>query len=415
MAEEELDENPVDKLDDQNYGLILPDTQRVRDKQDKARKLRQKIEEEKEKKKKSRLDEENRQKRQREKRELAEKEAQKRKADEQKNKEDAKYQIENNKGNLMELYQTIYRNTSPFELAFANYNMAGTNEFSLLMTILEDNTSLLTLSLSRKNLTDNEGIKLADMLSKNKKLRRLELEGNFLGPDTAKAFGKALTKNVTLRYLDLENNNLTNHGEDVSGIHDLLESLRKNKMLISLNISNNFLTYKVGDMIESLLTTVPSKDDNQLPTNGIIIHLEFFGNKDFKCLTAQEQAFPENEGKSKYQPTGLYIEKVNRIKKALKDNYDAYMKMRTDEWKERKGMTSNYEDTEKTRNTLEARKLQEDTRNAERKYIETLFLDNFNQHVKDIEDKFNDAVNKYFAETKERLTKKKKRKGKKKK
>ena len=91
------------------------------------------------------------------------------------------------------------------------------------------------------------------------------------------------------------------------------------------------------------------------------------------------------------------------------------MKMRTDEWNERKRMTNNYEDNLQTKVELEARKFQEETRKKEQEYIEMLYLDNFNQRVKEMEDDFNNKVNQYYAETKERMAKKKKKKGGKKK
>ena len=50
----------------------------------------------------------------------------------------------------------------------------------------------------------------------------------------------------------------------------------------------------------------------------------------------------------------------------------------------------------------------------EREDIEMLYLNNFNENVKKMEEDFLNRVNQYYAETKERLSKKKK-KGKKKK
>ena len=128
-------------------------------------------------------------------------------------------------------------------------------DFRLLTTILERNTSLLTLSLSRKNLEDVEGKKIAEMISKNKKLRRLELEGNFFGPATATAFADALKKNNTLRYLDLENNNLTDQGKNIEGMKNLFLGLQSNTMLISLNLANNYLTPDVGSQIIDMFRT----------------------------------------------------------------------------------------------------------------------------------------------------------------
>jgi hypothetical protein len=274
-------------------------------------------------------------------------------------------------------------------------------DFRLLTTILERNTSLLTLSLSRKNLGDVEGKKIAEMVSKNKKLRRLELEGNFFGPQTASAFADAVKKNNTLRYLDLENNNLTDMGKDVSGMKDLFQGLQSNTMLISLNLANNYLTPEVGSMIIDMFRS-----------NKTIINLEFFQNKDFKDRPNNAEKKDEN---SKFMSIGLYIYQIEEIKKCLKENYDAYVKMRTDEWKERKRMTNNYQDNVQTQITVEAQKALDDTRKKEKEDIELLYLNNFNENVKAMEEQFNQRVNEFFAETKARLEKKKPKKKKKKK
>ena len=109
---------------------------------------------------------------------------------------------------------------------------------------------------------------------------------------------------------------------------------------------------------------------------------------------------------SKYISAGLTIYQIEEIKNALKRNYDKYMQMRTDEWKERKRMTNNYQDNVQTQITLEAQKALDDTRKKEKEDIELLYLDNFNENVKAMEEQFNQRVNEYFAETKARLDKK---------
>ena len=309
--------------------------------------------------------------------------------------------VKNGDGNLNEIFSTILRNTSAYELAFPNYNMKDGWDFRLLTTILERNTSLLTLSLSRKNLEDVEGKRIAEMLSKNKKLRRLELEGNFFGPETASAFAEALKKNNTLRYLDLENNNLTDGGKNIEGMKNLFLGLQSNTMLISLNLANNYLTPDVGSQIIDMFRT-----------NKTIINLEIFQNKDFVDRPNDSERKDEN---SKYKSAGLTIYQIEEIKNALKRNYDKYVQMRTDEWKERKRMTNNYQDNVQTQITLEAQKALDDTRKKEKEDIELLYLDNFNENVKAMEEQFNQRVNEYFAETKARLDKKKPKKKKKKK
>ena len=147
-------------------------------------------------------------------------------------------------------------------------------------------------------------------------------------------------------------------------------------------------------------------------SNKTIINLEFFQNKDFKDRPNNAERKDEN---SKFLSVGLYITQIEEIKKCLKENYDAYVKMRTDEWKERKRMTNNYEDNVQTQITKEAQKALDDTRKREREDIEMLYLNNFNENVKAMEEQFNQRVNEFFAETKARLEKKKPKKKKKKK
>ena len=391
----------IDKTLDDYFGLILPDNDRTRRKvQNREEIKKRKMEEEYQR----RMEEQQalnvkNEKLQRD--EMERLRRQKELQDAQQNYEKYADAVEKGEGNLNEIFSTILRNTSAYELSFHNYSMDNTWEFRLLMTILERNTSLLTLNLSRKNLDDRCAEKIAVMLTNNKKLRRLELEGNFFGPASCKEFAKAVKGNNTLRYLDLENNNLTDRGKDTQSIHELFIALQSNTMLISLNLSNNHFTSEIGAYIVEMLRK-----------NKTIIHFEFFDNKDFE----DRPTGPERkDDESKFKSKGLYINQIETIKELLKENNDAYMKMRTDEWNERKRMTSNYEDNLQTKVELEARKFQEETRKKEQEYIEMLYLDNFNQRVKEMEDEFNNKVNQYYAETKERMAKKKKKKGGKKK
>ena len=391
----------IDKTLDDYFGLILPDNDRTRRKvQNREEIKKRKMEEEYQR----RMEEQQalnvkNEKLQRD--EMERLRRQKELQDAQQNYEKYADAVEKGEGNLNEIFSTILRNTSAYELSFHNYNMDNTWEFRLLMTILERNTSLLTLNLSRKGLDDRCAEKIAVMLVNNKKLRRLELEGNFFGPASCKEFAKAVKANNTLRYLDLENNNLTDHGKDTQSIHELFIALQSNTMLISLNLSNNHFTSEIGAYIVEMLRK-----------NKTIIHFEFFDNKDFEDRPTGPD---RKDDESKFKSKGLYINQIETIKELLKENNDAYMKMRTDEWNERKRMTSNYEDNLQTKVELEARKFQEETRKKEQEYIEMLYLDNFNQRVKEMEDEFNNKVNQYYAETKERMAKKKKKKGGKKK
>lgn len=234
-----------------------------------------------------------------------------------------RYQIiQKMEGNLVEIIRSLINNTSTYELSFAGLDLDTWN-FTNLMLFLPENKSLLTLNLSRKNLTDAHAIQIAEMLKVNKKLRRLELEGNFFGPESAKYFAEALKVNKTLRYLDLENNKLTDNGNDDTGLLSLFEALKHNTMLISINLTNNYLTLSCGQAIIDCLRK-----------NKSIIHLEVFANQRF-ALNLNER----EENDSKYISLGLGINQVKEIKDKLHENREAYNALRKEEWKERKQMT----------------------------------------------------------------------------
>jgi hypothetical protein len=267
------------------------------------------------------------------------------------------------------------------------------------MLFLPNNQSLLTLNLSRKHLTDDNAKEIAEMLKKNKKLRRLELEGNLLGPDSAKYFAEALRVNKTLRYLDLENNNLTDKGEDDSGIKALFEALADNTMLISLNLANNYLTVGCGNEIIS-----------SLRKNKTLIHLEIFDNTRYEEWDKENPRHPmKGENDSKFVRGGLGINQISEIIKKVNENNVLYDEMRLAEWKERKNMKVEYEDTVKFTTVKSEKALEEEMKIKEKERIENFYLEHFSKHVEELENNFVSGVDEFFAENKARLEKKNKK------
>ena len=108
-------------------------------------------------------------------------------------------------GRMVIMLNQLIFNKTPFELTCTGLEL-GPTRTQILAKHIKNNTSLLSLHMSRKGVTDMDGYLLAHMLWYNKKLRKLELEGNQLGPQSLVAFGKALMNNDTLQYLDLESN-----------------------------------------------------------------------------------------------------------------------------------------------------------------------------------------------------------------
>jgi len=122
--------------------------------------------------------------------------------------------------------------------------------------ILQQNSSLLSLDVSRSNLGDEAGSHLAEMLRTNRRLLKLEAENNNFGPLVARAFGQALKVNNTLSFLSLENNSLTRSASDgretyndFSGVDEMSSMLEVNTSLTSLNLFSTGLSFEGGKAI----------------------------------------------------------------------------------------------------------------------------------------------------------------------
>lgn len=199
-------------------------------------------------------------------------------------------------GRMNLITKHLKANTTP-----AAYSLSGiklTNpKITLLTTSCATNQSLTTLHLSRKKITDAQGIEIAKMLmDKNTSLLKLELEGNLLENGSAQAFAKVLRMNKTLRVLDLENNNLTNTGQTKEEVKELAAALDENKTLLHLNLANNNMEETIG--------------------TEFVIHTDI--NKTMICFE-----FGLND---------FILSQVLEIQKNLKRNKAAYDAMRLREW-----------------------------------------------------------------------------------
>lgn len=155
-------------------------------------------------------------------------------------------------GRILMMLTKLENDCTPKEYSTSGLEL-GAVRTRILASQVAYNHTLTNLHLSRSNIKDEEGVELAKILYNNKTLRKLELEGNNLGPKSAKEFGKALRINKTLLFLDLESNQLSGDGDDHSGVVDLIVALESNKSLISLNLGNNKLEAPIGVAIKSML------------------------------------------------------------------------------------------------------------------------------------------------------------------
>ena len=148
---------------------------------------------------------------------------------------------------------------------------------------------MLVLDLARMKITDEMGKYLLSYLKRNTTLRSLYLEGNLLGSKSAMELGAALKVNKTLKTIDLESNQLVGgDSNDTVGMYEFIDFLTYNKTLLSLNIANNQLDEKIGEMFKE-----------KLLTNDTLICLDFSRN-DFTMLHSQEMQDHMKKNKAAY-------------------------------------------------------------------------------------------------------------------
>lgn len=181
-------------------------------------------------------------------------------------KQEEENQMNKLEGAMVILLEQLQTNKTPIQVTTTGLDM-GPQRLSILAKNIKNNESLLNLHMSRKGVTDVEGQQISMMLNTNKKLRKLELEGNVLGPRSIAEFGRTLKHNETLRYLDLESNQLTAGGQEFWGIYEFVNFLDSNKTLLSLNLANNDLDEKCGQMFRE-----------KLENNHTLIDFDFSGN-----------------------------------------------------------------------------------------------------------------------------------------
>lgn len=155
-------------------------------------------------------------------------------------------------GRMINMLRKLQMNETPRDFDFTGIDL-GSVRLRILVGNMVGNETLRAVSLTRKLIEEEEGVYLAQMLMVNKNIRKLELEGNKLGPRTSKEFGNVLKVNKTLQFLDLENNSLTTDGDDPNGLIAMIQALKTNESLLSLNVANNRLDETIGKAFEECL------------------------------------------------------------------------------------------------------------------------------------------------------------------
>jgi len=249
-----------------------------------------------------------------------EKDAQKKKLEEKKRQDELRKQEENAQVSKLEgkfgvMITTLKNNTTVLDFSVSGVNLNPAQIRALAKNVGE-NASLKTLSLSRKQITDDDGADIASSLMNNKVLLKLELDDNNLGTKAAIKLGELITNNRFVRVISLESNNLgpssslpSSTGKVIDGVVQMAEALAKNQDLLCLNLNNTNLSEEAGAALAKAMRT-----------NYTLIQLDVESNK-----------------KMNYKD-------VLEIQEALIRNKMIYDEERLQEWRERKVMHKEEED-----------------------------------------------------------------------
>ncbi|MES2676856.1 MAG: hypothetical protein V4612_00880 [Pseudomonadota bacterium] len=185
-------------------------------------------------------------------------------------------------------------------------NEIGNEEVIAFVETLKTNTVLTQLWLSENKIGDEGVIALADALETNTTLTSLGLSDNEIGDEGVIALAEALEKNTTLTYLGL---GLSKNEIGYEGAKALAKALKTNTTLTKLNLDGN----KLGDagFIAIFVAVVANLKSHIEISFGNLFHREVF-NEFMKIkaenLIAWEQQYPHKS------PGDLVVLIFNQIK-----------------------------------------------------------------------------------------------------
>ena len=277
--------------------------------------------------------------------------------------------------------------TTPLEFTITGLALLPA-QIRILVQASLNNQSLKTLTLCRKNINDDEGFEIGKIFKGKSNLNSLDLEGNYLGVKTASIFGEFLGETDHLLNLNLEGNNLTNFSRDRdgkvnidrSGFESICQSLKKNISILTLNLHNTCLDEKCGEMLREAIEQ-----------NTTLISLDITGNRD------------------------LMIQDVQAIQDKISQNKEEYDNERYMEFLERKRMKREEEIASILLLKQETKVKIEEGIKSRIEYKREKFNEEWQKKMEEEQMRFEKDLQKLEKTTKQRLSKKKGKKGGKKK
>ncbi|CAH3152027.1 unnamed protein product [Porites evermanni] len=135
---------------------------------------------------------------------------------------------------------------------------------AVIAAVLEANTTLTNLDLSRNSVGPAGAESLATALKTNTTLTNLDLSQNNVGPAGADSLATALKTNTTLTNLDLSQNNV-----GPAGAESLATALKTNTTLTNLNLSRNNVGPAGAESLATALKTNTNLTNLDLSQNNV--------------------------------------------------------------------------------------------------------------------------------------------------
>ena len=180
-------------------------------------------------------------------------------------------------GKIVEELANVIKCNSDLEQLGLDNNKLGPSA-TVILQALKENSQLKVLNLNNNNMTGQVAEDLANVIKNHCNLEKLFLANNNLGP-SAIVILQALIKNSKLKLLNLTNNNMTgeiavdlvNVIKNNTGLEELslsnnnlnssaiviLQTLKQNHQLSTLNMSNSFLTECTAAELVSVIKNNP--------------------------------------------------------------------------------------------------------------------------------------------------------------
>lgn len=168
-------------------------------------------------------------------------------------------------GKFMPLLKELMdKNTTLTKLTLSRCGITD-DDASNIAQILRKNSTLIELDLSKNNVADEGLIKIAQALEHNITLETINLSGNKFGKKGADEISRIILKNLTLKNLYVsECENL-----DEDSYITLLQALVNQRGLISIYLDDNKLTNKIANKLAEVLISNSNITVMELVCGGI--------------------------------------------------------------------------------------------------------------------------------------------------